>query len=212
LLFEAVEILEKEYEKFDLVLMDISMPKMNGVEACNIIKSKINLPIIALTANATEGDRQKYLSIGFDEYLAKPVKKEDLAIILNRFLSNKVKKTKNKEDSKTQKKLAFDIKELAKRMDLDEEFAMELIKEYIPFIKKELNNLKEAISKNEVEAIEEIAHKIKGTSLNLGFNEIAEIASEIENNAKEQNSDFNFFDSFDELYSLFDNIKNISNP
>ncbi len=65
--------------KFDLILMDIQMPVMDGVAATQKLKKKYkNLPpIVGLSANASEGDREKYMAMGLDEYLTKPVKKND---------------------------------------------------------------------------------------------------------------------------------------
>ena len=76
--FEAVEAFAKE--AFDVVLMDIQMPIMDGVQATKEIKSKYPsmTPIIALTANAMEGDREKYLSLGLDDYLSKPLELDTL--------------------------------------------------------------------------------------------------------------------------------------
>ena len=78
--------------KYDIILMDINMPNMDGVEATkNILdfesaNSLIHTPIIALTANALGGDRKKFLDEGMDEYLAKPINKKKLSKVLARFL------------------------------------------------------------------------------------------------------------------------------
>lgn len=78
---KAIEILNEE--TFDLILMDIQMPIMNGVEATKIIRERekltgVHIPIIALTAYALFGDREKFLKIGMDDYLAKPINLNDL--------------------------------------------------------------------------------------------------------------------------------------
>jgi len=83
---EAIETFKKEY--FDLVLMDINMPIMNGSESMLEIKKyqkehSRETPIIALTANAVSGDKQKYLNAGFDGYLSKPIETEKLIEVLN---------------------------------------------------------------------------------------------------------------------------------
>ena len=81
--------------KYDAILMDENMPNMNGIEATKIIlemEKEYNLPhtpIIALTANALKGDREKFLNAGMDEYLTKPVNKKRLAEVLGKFLNEK---------------------------------------------------------------------------------------------------------------------------
>ena len=80
---DGEEALRKlEHETYDLVLMDIELPGMDGVDATKIIKAKHrNLPVIALTSYAMKGDRERFLAAGFDEYISKPL---DISDFLNR--------------------------------------------------------------------------------------------------------------------------------
>jgi len=73
--------------RFDIILMDIQMPVLNGIEATRVLREKFKKlpPIIGLSANAFEGDREKYMNLGMDEYLTKPLKKQDLIRVLNKF-------------------------------------------------------------------------------------------------------------------------------
>jgi PAS domain S-box-containing protein len=87
---EAVQAVEREC--YDVVLMDIQMPEMDGVEATVKIRDRLgeNRPwIIALTANALEGDRERYLGVGMDDYVSKPLRVETLAIALTHASANK---------------------------------------------------------------------------------------------------------------------------
>ena len=80
----------KNGKKYDLILMDDMMPKMSGVETLHKIKEEIpdfNIPTIALTANALTGMREKYLSDGFNDYLAKPINKDELNRVINEYLN-----------------------------------------------------------------------------------------------------------------------------
>lgn len=84
--YEALEILEEKV--FDIILMDIMMPKMNGIETLRRLReiSSIDIPVIALTADAIEGTEEKYLNAGFNDYLSKPIDKVKLNNILNKYL------------------------------------------------------------------------------------------------------------------------------
>jgi len=84
----------KENEKYDLILMDDMMPRLTGVETLSRLKQieGFNIPVIALTANAINGEREKYIEAGFNEYLAKPIEKIELEKILSMFLQSSTKK------------------------------------------------------------------------------------------------------------------------
>jgi PAS domain S-box-containing protein len=88
---DVVENGEKAVEKviskdFDLILMDIQLPEMNGIEAAKIIKKMKNIPIIAVTAYAMEGDKIKFIESGIDDYIAKPIKKAELYVMVEKYL------------------------------------------------------------------------------------------------------------------------------
>ncbi len=82
---EAIHMLNRNI--YDIILMDINMPVMNGYDATVVIREemKLDIPIIALTANALEGDKEKFLSIGMDDYLAKPLEITNMDRILKRY-------------------------------------------------------------------------------------------------------------------------------
>ena len=74
-------------KKYDIIFMDIMMPNMNGVEVLKKLREeKVNIPVIALTADAIEGQEEKYINEGFDGYLSKPIDKTKLKVILNKYL------------------------------------------------------------------------------------------------------------------------------
>ncbi len=101
---EALEMVKNR--KFDIIFMDIAMPVMDGVEALHaILSQEINTgtkhtPIVALTANALKGDRERFLSEGFDEYITKPIKSSSIEAILQMFTGKRyLKESENKESS-----------------------------------------------------------------------------------------------------------------
>src|SRR5258708_6514972 len=89
---EALEAVEKE--RFDLVFMDVQMPVMDGFEATTAIRKRegaggIRLPIVALTAHAMKGDREKCLAGGMDGYLSKPIRPQELDEVLQDYLARR---------------------------------------------------------------------------------------------------------------------------
>jgi len=81
---EAIEMVEKE--TYGLVLMDIELPGIDGVDATKIIKSRHkNLPILALTSYAMKGDRERFLAAGFDDYISKPIDVNSFIEKINKF-------------------------------------------------------------------------------------------------------------------------------
>jgi two-component system sensor histidine kinase/response regulator len=93
---EALQTLDKE--EFDLVLMDVQMPEMGGMEATAAIREKekgsgLRIPIVALTANAMKGDREKYLASGMDGYLAKPIRPLELDELLESHIARRTEST-----------------------------------------------------------------------------------------------------------------------
>ena len=86
---ETIELLKKD-NKYDLILLDDMMPKMSGTDTFNKIKEDklFDGPIVVLTANALTGEKEKYLEIGFDDYLAKPIEKIELNRVLKKYLKD----------------------------------------------------------------------------------------------------------------------------
>ena len=86
--FDCIEKI-KNNEKYDLILMDDMMPKMSGVETLKKLKeiSTFNIPTIALTANAISGMKEKYIEEGFDNYIAKPINRDELESVINKVLN-----------------------------------------------------------------------------------------------------------------------------
>jgi len=90
---KAVEELQEQ--EFDLVLMDIQMPEMDGMEATRHIRAlpdarKAAIPVIALTANALKGDSEKYLKAGMNDYLSKPFTEEQLFTVIQRNINHPI--------------------------------------------------------------------------------------------------------------------------
>lgn len=84
---EAVDALARE--SYGLIFMDCQMPEMDGFEACREIRKRdgsVRVPIIAITANAMKGDRERCLAAGMDDYVSKPFKQDDLRNVIQRWM------------------------------------------------------------------------------------------------------------------------------
>ena len=182
---EAIKVFHENKEIISLVLMDINMPIVDGIQAMREInKSNTHhtIPMIALTANATKGDKEKYLKEGFDDYLSKPINNHDLQVCLSKYLNlNKVKEKEHNLDNHNI------LEDLATKLDLPLELYQELFSEYLNGLESDLEELKQAILKNDQKTIANIAHKLKGTSGNLGLDELFNLFKELETT----NGDYN---------------------
>jgi len=96
--FSAIEKIENN-EHYDIIFMDIMMPKMSGVETLKKLKEieNFNTPVVALTADAMEGKSTKYIEVGFNDYLSKPINKDELKRVLNKCLSGNIEIEEEKE-------------------------------------------------------------------------------------------------------------------
>lgn len=84
---EAVDMISSGEQKFDLIFMDVQMPIMNGLDATKELRRRdVNIPIIAMTANAMKGDRDVCIEAGMNDYIGKPVKMDILASLLDKWL------------------------------------------------------------------------------------------------------------------------------
>jgi len=101
---------------YDLIFMDIQMPVMDGIEATHEIldfeedEEVPHVPIVALTANALKGDRERFMNEGMDEYITKPIETSELLYILNKFLSHKAKKEETSQESPKQQEIVQIVK------------------------------------------------------------------------------------------------------
>ena len=98
-------VAKRKSGNYDIIFMDIAMPVMDGIKATHKIieyekeNNLPHIPIVAVTANALKGDREKFLSEGLDEYITKPIKKADILLVLNMFIPDKISHVKNDSNS-----------------------------------------------------------------------------------------------------------------
>ena len=168
--------------KYDLILMDVQMPKMDGCEATKIIRSLpfgLDVPIIGLTANAFEYDIAHYMHVGMNDVLTKPFRKHQLLNKVYHWLTNNTLELPTDEDNNT-----MDLAYLLEEFNYDTEFVLNLIDEFIKSAKDHIQVLEAAIMAQDSTRLVENAHRIKGAALNLSANDFAEVAAILEEQGK----------------------------
>jgi signal transduction histidine kinase/DNA-binding response OmpR family regulator/HPt (histidine-containing phosphotransfer) domain-containing protein len=190
---EAVEALSRI--SYSAVLMDVQMPEMDGYEATAEIRRREEsedrrTPVIAMTANAMQGDREKALEAGMDDYVAKPVKAEELDVVLERWLLQDEEKIEpdtfapGAASSTAAPVGSIDQSVLEGLRELQEEGEPDILKELIELfledVPPQLEALREAEERDDPKSVERIAHTLKGSSSNLGAVRMAAICAELE--------------------------------
>jgi two-component system, sensor histidine kinase and response regulator len=183
---EAVEMAESEH--FDLVLMDIQMPVMSGIEAMRIIRGSKNprlqrLPIVAMTANAMAGDAEKYLEAGMDGYISKPIRKDVLKAELERFSGRKsdgANPAPGVDRGATADENSFSPSELLERVDNDRELMKELLEIFQKDFPHHRQELLQAVAADDMRRIATIGHTLKGMFANLAAGRAASLAANLE--------------------------------
>ena len=174
---QTVELLKQN--TYDLVLMDIQMPELNGEEATKIIREQLpspknNIPIIAVTANAYTEDHKKYFEIGMNDVISKPFKSDMLFRKIISVISTKDKISESKEYLKIKettgnKDKLYSLDTINKVARGDAGIIAKMIRVFIDKNKEEMAKLISAMNEKDWENIAQIAHKIKPSVAYLGM-------------------------------------------
>ncbi len=198
---KAVRILETSL--YDLVLMDIEMPEMSGVEVTEIIRKSgsenRNVPMIAMTANAVRGERERYLAAGMNDYVVKPIDPDELAAAIRRQLGSGVRGERSEvrgegspltpnPEPRTSADI-FDPHDFLDRLGGNKTLLGKLLKDLPQYLSETVGNLKSAAETNNVNKIKFYAHTIKGMTANVSARRLSQAASEIEMSLKQSSTD-----------------------
>lgn len=209
---ECLEMLKQQ--SFDLIFLDHMMPEMDGIETLHEIRDKKlceGVPIIMLTANAIIGDREKYISEGFDDFITKPIMPDELDKMIMQHLPNKfiitpagAKKSGTAVLNELRKRLPeINYETIHTSCGGDEEFYLELFQDFTKLpIKKELTKL---LDESDYKNYSIRIHGFKNSAYFIGATEIGDLAYEMEkrsqNSLKEEMQSLQMI-----LFELYDDI------
>ncbi|MGZ5161740.1 MAG: c-type heme family protein [Burkholderiales bacterium] len=189
---EAVAAVERE--RFDLILMDCQMPEMDGFEATRKLRAmeaaagtrSVRIPIVALTANAIKGDRERCLTSGMDDYLAKPFKEEQLWNVLVKWIKRENSDVVEAESKPSDSTLDIAVLDNIRR--LQRPGAPNLLHKVVSIFLAEgpelLQTMHGAIATANDTALLRAVHKLKSSSANLGAVKLAELCKAMETQAQ----------------------------
>jgi signal transduction histidine kinase/CheY-like chemotaxis protein/HPt (histidine-containing phosphotransfer) domain-containing protein len=186
--------------EYDAVLMDCQMPVMDGFAATAAIRREEReaghgrvLPIIAITANALQGDRESCLAAGMDDYLSKPFTQQQLAAVIGRWIALPLSATVHHDDEPPQlppesvevihrdviNSVALDnIRALS--ADRGDALVQKVIAAYVDDTPQHLRTLRQAIAGHDPNSVRKVAHSLKSSSANVGAQKLAQLAREME--------------------------------
>jgi CheY-like chemotaxis protein/HPt (histidine-containing phosphotransfer) domain-containing protein len=196
---EAVEAVR--HKKYDVVLMDCRMPEMDGYTATQAIRKREGkgkrIPIIAVTANAMQGDHEKCLKAGMDDYVTKPIKAEKLEAVLSRWLSKETSEQREHEPTGYVDPALVssygEMRALSSRT-LEEwramfgegysDFLARIVEQFVKDVGECVEQVQKFVHDGELEPLANTAHGLKGISGNVGAERLHQLALNLEQNCR----------------------------
>lgn len=163
--FEVIE--QYNNSQPQLILLDIQMPEMDGIETLKVLKDQgVTIPILALTANAMSHEIESYLTLGFDDYISKPIVRDRFIKLLAFYLNQ----TPTCEQEERIKDVPYD--------DLKNDFEVTLT--------AEINTITQLLTLNDYVSLSNAAHRLSGAAAMFGYADIAELSARVEKSVKDK--------------------------
>lgn len=184
---EAVEYLRNN--ECNLILMDIQMPQMDGYIATQKIREelKLNLPIIAMTAHALAGERERCMSRGMNEYISKPIKEEELFKLISNFGLKEAEKNEPKTEKVTTFYEFIDLTYMKSISNDDKDFERTVTQQFLDKVPSHLQELKSAYENKDFKMLKLRAHDLKSSVSIMGLHSLLEEKLSILESINEEN-------------------------
>lgn len=212
---EALQILTRK--KFKLVLMDVQMPVMDGIEATILIRRpgsgvlQPTIPIVALTAHAMQGDREKCLAAGMNDYIAKPIVAEKLITVMQKWISGGGNAPVARAEAtimaeSVNELLAFDSAGLIARLENDKDLILEVVEAFLKDTPGLVKEMCRCATAENWQKVAELCHRIRGSASTVSGDQLAKNLMNMEKALK--NKDFKKFleiqSGFSERFAKFE--------
>ncbi|TPV57976.1 response regulator [Aestuariibacter sp. GS-14] len=197
----ALEVLKERSEKgerIDLILMDCNMPVMDGFACTHAIRNGkgglhvMKVPIIAMTANAMKGERDRCIDAGMDDYITKPVEADILTDKLTLWINRDLKKTssakliENREGKEAL--IIWDRKDALQRLAGNETLLKKIVKMLLESLDERLSAIEDAINDEDSEMLRQQSHKLKGSVGEIGAKTLHKLLQSLEHPPSEQDN------------------------
>jgi len=179
---EALAALESE--RFDLILMDVQMPEMSGLEVTAAIRGKEketgeHIPIVATTASVMKEDRQRCFDAGMDAYIAKPIEKEILHETIDKLTGHSSEAGSGDSDARSHDPV-FDVGAVLDSLEGDSDLLRDIVVIFLAQFPKHMESIREAISNRDPDLLQRASHALKGAAANLLAQGVVQAASKLE--------------------------------
>ena len=202
---------------YNLILMDVQMPEMDGFEATGVIRQTENesehIPIIALTAHALKGDRERCLQAGMDDYLSKPIEPDQLFEMIETWTKAKadeesalIVETGIKEPEEKEEQAPLDVQAALVRFSGDTEFFLDMLGDFLESLPEKLAEMQKAADSKDFRLLGVHAHNLKGVSANFNAGELTNLARQLDECCKSGNCQ----ESSQILSDIGDSIKKLN--